>query len=149
MLYRGSFKRVEMHPKLRKTIMFVSLLLVCKPQNLAIIARNCNILDQKVKHSNRNTIWGSPVTVSHHFWYFTLQKKEKFALNFLTFKIWYVYHNADFEKAKIKCIYYLYKSPMEFMWCSLMPLIISELPINIHHELQFFFEKNHFFVSFM
>ena len=58
-------------------------------------------------------------------------------------------HNADFEKAKIKCIYYLYKSPMEFMWCSLMPLIISELPINIHHELQFFFEKNHFFVSFM
>ena len=58
-------------------------------------------------------------------------------------------HNADFEKAKIKCIYYLYKSPMEFMWCSLMPLITSELPINIHHELQFFFEKNHFFVSFM
>ena len=48
-------------------------------------------------------------------------------------------HNADFEKAKIKCIYYLYRSPMEFMWCSLMPLIISELPINIHHELQIFF----------
>ena len=28
---------------------------MCKPQNLTI-ARNCNILDQKVKHSNKNSI---------------------------------------------------------------------------------------------
>ena len=54
------------------------------------------------------------------------------------------------KKQKLNAsITYLYKSPMEFMWCSLMPLITSELPINIHHELQIFFEKNYFFVSFM
>ena len=38
----------------------------------------------------------------------------------------------------VNCIYDLYKPRMKFNWCSLMPLMISELPIMIHHQLQIF-----------
>ena len=66
MLYRGSSKRVEMHhPKLRETIMFESIILVCKPQK----SRYCKELQYFGPVQLKCTIQGPPVTVSHLFWY--------------------------------------------------------------------------------
>ena len=48
-------------------------------------------------------------------------------------------HYAAFALLKFFfCIHDIYKAPVAFFWYSLMPLMILELPKNIHWKLQIF-----------